>query len=218
MTSYGLVQWFWAMLEPIWTWPHLTFGQLFMWIGTNNDQIWLSKVQKLVNNAHWSASGWHHILSSNLGTGMTSGDYAFKHTEADTILLFAYAKLRTQHYTGSLVIDSEDTDVYVQATSADKTQACIHQVPIHASRRGCRHNHTSPRHHWPWPHFGVLWSWQKASVREGDDGSWGERAPGKSRWESGDGGWRQSWYWRRVSSLIIYGTCYLRAGQSFQVA
>ena len=47
---------------------------------------------------------------------MTSGDYAFKHTEADTILLFTYAKLRTQHYTGSLVIDSEDTDVYVQAT------------------------------------------------------------------------------------------------------
>ena len=22
-------------------WPNFTFGQLFMWIGANNDQIWL---------------------------------------------------------------------------------------------------------------------------------------------------------------------------------
>ena len=33
MTSYGLDEWFWAMFEPTWTWPNLTFGQLFMWIG-----------------------------------------------------------------------------------------------------------------------------------------------------------------------------------------
>ena len=41
MTSYGLDEWFWAMFEPTWTWPNFTFGQLFMWIGTNNGQIWL---------------------------------------------------------------------------------------------------------------------------------------------------------------------------------
>ena len=41
MTSYGLDEWFWAMFEPTWTWPNFTFGQLFMWIGANNDQIWL---------------------------------------------------------------------------------------------------------------------------------------------------------------------------------
>ena len=42
MTSYGLVdEWFWAMFEPTWTLPKLTFGQLFIWIGPNNDQIWL---------------------------------------------------------------------------------------------------------------------------------------------------------------------------------
>ena len=40
MTSYGLDEWFWAMFEPTWTWPNFTFGQLFMWIGANNDQIW----------------------------------------------------------------------------------------------------------------------------------------------------------------------------------
>ena len=39
--SYGLDEWFWAMFEPTWTWPNFTFGQLFMWIGANNDQIWL---------------------------------------------------------------------------------------------------------------------------------------------------------------------------------
>ena len=41
MTSYGLDEWFWAMFEPTWIWPNFTFGQFLMWIGANNDQIWL---------------------------------------------------------------------------------------------------------------------------------------------------------------------------------
>ena len=28
-------------LDQMITWPNFTFGQLFMWIGANNDQIWL---------------------------------------------------------------------------------------------------------------------------------------------------------------------------------
>ena len=39
--DYGLDEWFWAMFEPTWTWPNFTFGQLFMWIRANNDQIGL---------------------------------------------------------------------------------------------------------------------------------------------------------------------------------
>ena len=27
--------------EPTWIWPNFTFGQFLMWIGANNDQIWL---------------------------------------------------------------------------------------------------------------------------------------------------------------------------------
>ena len=41
MTLYGLDEWFRAMFEPTLTWPNFTFGQLFMWIGANNGQIWL---------------------------------------------------------------------------------------------------------------------------------------------------------------------------------
>ena len=41
MTSHGLDEWFQAMFEPTWTWPNFMFGQLFMWIGANNGQIWL---------------------------------------------------------------------------------------------------------------------------------------------------------------------------------
>ena len=29
------------MFKPTWTWPNFTFGQLFIWIGANNGQIWL---------------------------------------------------------------------------------------------------------------------------------------------------------------------------------
>ena len=36
-TLYGLDEWFWAIFAP--TRLNFTFGQLFMWIGANNDQI-----------------------------------------------------------------------------------------------------------------------------------------------------------------------------------
>ena len=39
----------------------------------------------------------------------------FRQTEADTILLSIYARLRGNGHTEVAVIDSEDTDVYVQA-------------------------------------------------------------------------------------------------------
>ena len=53
--------------------------------------------------------------STNLNTGEVSREYAFKHAEADTMLLSAYAKIRAGDYNGTVVLDSEDTDVYVQA-------------------------------------------------------------------------------------------------------
>ena len=45
-------------------------------------------------------------MSNNLTTGMASSDYVFKHPEADTMLLSAYAKLRNGNYTGEVVLDS----------------------------------------------------------------------------------------------------------------
>ena len=39
MTSYSLDELFWPMCEPNWTWLDFMFGQLFIWIGENNDQI-----------------------------------------------------------------------------------------------------------------------------------------------------------------------------------
>ena len=53
--------------------------------------------------------------ATNLSTGMANGDYVFKHAEADTMLISAYAKLRAGNCTRTVVIDSTDTDVYVQA-------------------------------------------------------------------------------------------------------
>ena len=53
--------------------------------------------------------------SINLTTNIASGDYVFKQAEADTMLVSAYAKLRASNYTGPVVLDSEDTDVYSQS-------------------------------------------------------------------------------------------------------
>jgi len=55
-------------------------------------------------------------ISTNLTIGVANNDHVFKHPEADTMLLSACAKLRADNYTGTTVIDSEDTDVYVQAS------------------------------------------------------------------------------------------------------
>ena len=52
---------------------------------------------------------------TNLNTDMAVGDYGFKHLVGDTILLLIYAKLMTTNYTNTAVLDSEDTDAYVQA-------------------------------------------------------------------------------------------------------
>ena len=46
ITRYNLIwanEWFWAMFEPTPTLSNFDFGQLFMWIGANNDQIWLPR-------------------------------------------------------------------------------------------------------------------------------------------------------------------------------
>jgi len=53
--------------------------------------------------------------STNLSTDMTSTDFGFKHLEADTMLLSVYGKLVAENNEEVVVIDSEDTDVYVQA-------------------------------------------------------------------------------------------------------
>ena len=53
-------------------------------------------------------------VPENLTTGADMNEYCFYH--ADTILLSAYYKLRENGYTDDVVIDSEDTDVYVQAS------------------------------------------------------------------------------------------------------
>ena len=45
MPSWGLGEWFWAMFEPTPTWSNFDFGQIVMWIGAHNDQIWLPRGQ-----------------------------------------------------------------------------------------------------------------------------------------------------------------------------
>ena len=44
LTRYDFLWARWVILSnvwPTWTLPNFSFGQLFMWIGANNDQIWL---------------------------------------------------------------------------------------------------------------------------------------------------------------------------------
>ena len=53
--------------------------------------------------------------STNLSNGMDDTDFVFQHTEADTMLISACAKIRASDSQIAVVLDSEDTDVYVQA-------------------------------------------------------------------------------------------------------
>ena len=57
--------------------------------------------------------------TKNIGTGEHYPNLDFNHSEADTMILIAYAKLRSE-YNHAVVLDSEDTDVYVQAAYVSK--------------------------------------------------------------------------------------------------
>ena len=45
MTTYDFLnKRCWALFEPISTWPTFAFGQLVIWIDTNNDHVWIPKM------------------------------------------------------------------------------------------------------------------------------------------------------------------------------
>ena len=53
----------------------------------------------------------------SLSTGDTKDNLSFSQGEADTIMLSVYAALRSSGYSDPVVIDAEDTDVYIQAAA-----------------------------------------------------------------------------------------------------
>ena len=81
------------------------------------------RIQKLVreNMRKYAETGKSTFMfcdsegSINLSTDEPNEHFRFKHAEADTVLLSIYASLRASGNTKPVIIDSEDTDVYVQA-------------------------------------------------------------------------------------------------------
>ena len=57
---------------------------------------------------------------TNLSTQQLMPNYCFDQPEADTILFSTYAVLRESGYSGPVVIDAADTDVYVAAALTSK--------------------------------------------------------------------------------------------------
>ena len=53
----------------------------------------------------------------SLSPGNAKDHLSFNHCEADTIMLSIYAALRSSGYSDPVVIDAEDTDVYIQAVA-----------------------------------------------------------------------------------------------------
>ena len=53
-------------------------------------------------------------VAENLTNNREENDFTFQQAEADTVILSVYAKLR-KSYNGIVIIDSEDSDVYVRA-------------------------------------------------------------------------------------------------------
>ena len=59
----------------------------------------------------------------SLSTGDTKDNLSFSQGETDTIMPFVYAAPRSSGYSDPVVIDTEDTDVYIQAA------AISHHIP-----------------------------------------------------------------------------------------
>ena len=54
-------------------------------------------------------------VATNLNENVENSDFSFKQAEADTMIFTAYSVLRNT-YEGPVIVDSEDTDVYVQSS------------------------------------------------------------------------------------------------------
>ena len=91
ITRYDFIwtdEWFWAMLEPTPTLSNFDFGQLFMWIVANNDQIWLprglkSDFEKCSNRLQLDLSSLLVNLLNVLGQILAIYDFL----EAITVIL-----------------------------------------------------------------------------------------------------------------------------------
>ena len=51
----------------------------------------------------------------NLFTGLNIDEFGLNHVEADEVIFTIYNKIRENGWKGTVVIDVEDTDIYVQA-------------------------------------------------------------------------------------------------------
>ena len=82
MTRYDFLWARWVILNNVRltpTWPNFTFGQLFMWIGPNNDYIWLpmdqtSDSEQCSNQLQFDLISLLVIFSCDLGQIMTRYD------------------------------------------------------------------------------------------------------------------------------------------------
>ena len=85
------------------------------------------RLQALVSRNLKNWGGNEHIIyieggkATNIVTGENDPKLYFNHSEADTMMLTLYAKLRSE-YPHAIIIDSEDTDVYVQAAYVAKQE------------------------------------------------------------------------------------------------
>ena len=83
------------------------------------------RLQALVRRNLKNWGGNEHIIyfeggkATNIGTGENDPNLYFNHSEADTMMLTSYAKLRSE-YDHAIILDSKDTDVYVQAAYVAK--------------------------------------------------------------------------------------------------
>ena len=101
MTRYDFLWARWVILsnfEPTWTWPNFTFGPLFMWIGENNDHIWLPMVymsdsEQCSNRLELYLISLLVTYSCELGQIMTRYDFLWARWVARTWPNFTFGQL-----------------------------------------------------------------------------------------------------------------------------
>ena len=85
----------------------------------SENKVWLLKLLKhrFKATAHLQQAKLINCkgdVAENLTNNREENDFTFQQAEADTVILSVYAKLR-KSYNGIVIIDSEDSDVYVRA-------------------------------------------------------------------------------------------------------
>ena len=100
--------------------PIKSSTQITSILSNSSNKVWLQqliemKLKKYNSTTLKEIIQCTDLSAKNLFTGINIDEFGLKHVEADTVIFSICNKIHENWWKGTVVIDAEDTDTYIQA-------------------------------------------------------------------------------------------------------